>query len=188
MKLIMKPIILILAIVGTFAITASAKDNIEITVVKPKGAPTLEEVNSGKYLITLLLTNTSKEKKVLWPFVSMQVMNDKGKKLERSTNIGAGGRASDISMIETLQFVTLAPGKSHKIEIRLDDHYQHPTLVTGWQLPAKGKYKVQLLYSYDRAVVKKIYGEGCRTLEKATAQWNLALEVNKQLEIELTVK
>jgi len=162
--------------------------NLKITINTPKDPPTLAEVNSGRYAITLTIENTGKEDVVLWPYLSVEVMDSKGKPVERSRFIGRWGLLSTPSIIEAVPFVNLGAGKTRKIEVKLNAHQWDADAITGWRLPAAGDYVVVLHYHYDRAAAKKSYGKGCDDIDKKNAQWNRALEVDKKAEVKLTVK
>jgi hypothetical protein len=162
-------------------------DPVKITVELPKDAPTLDQVNQGKYKVAVQLKNTGKKDLVLYPYLGVEVQDAKGKAVPRSRFIGRWGLLTTNSIVEGIPFVFLKPGKTHKIEIGLPFYLYDENAITGWKLPAKGQYKLVLRYRFDRADIKQKFGRGCKDLDNKTKPWNRALEINKKVEVKLKV-
>src|SRR5262249_28036174 len=67
-------------------------DDIKISVVVPKDAPTLEAVNAGKATIKVRFENKGKKEVVLWSRVSLELQDANGKEVPPSLAIGTGPR------------------------------------------------------------------------------------------------
>jgi hypothetical protein len=160
---------------------------LKISVEVPKKAPTLEEVNTGTPVATLTLKNTGKKDLTLWPSLSAQVLDVKGKAVKLNMRIGRFGLTRTPSVLEGIDFLTLKPGKTHGIKVTLSRYFHDPQAILGWELPAAGQYRLILSYLYDRKAVKKQLGKGCKDIDKPNKPWNLAAEVNKKVELKITV-
>lgn len=163
-------------------------ENLQITLEKPEAVPTLDELNSGKSFFRLKIKNTGKQPVVIWSHVTATLADGQGQAVDHSWNYGRYGiRFDKKSILEHCSFVGLAPGRTHVIKIKLSD-YPDAGFLAGWSLDAPGDYTLQVRYQYDRNAMKKQWGEGCRILEKPTAAWNRALEVDKTVSISFTAK
>jgi hypothetical protein len=163
-------------------------DPLQITVDVPKKAPTLGQVNWGRFQITVNLKNTGKKDLILWPYLSLEPLDAKGKAVERSRFIGRWGRRSTDSILEGVPFITLGPGKVHKFKFAVSGFFLDADAITGWQLPAAGEYKLVIRYQFDRAAVKKKYGSGCKDLDNAKQPWNRAHPADWKKEVKVKVK
>jgi hypothetical protein len=158
-----------------------------ITVVVPKKPPTLGEVNDGTFKAHVKLENTSKESLVLWPFLSAKLLDSRGKPVRPSLYLGRWGLRQSDSVLEDIPFITLKPGQTHNLEVGIASYILDPMAITGWQLPSKGEYKLELRYEYDRAKAKKAFGDGCRDIDNPKRPWNHALPISRKIEIKLQV-
>jgi hypothetical protein len=162
-------------------------DPLKISVESPKKAPTLDQVNRGRYKVTVLLKNTGKKELILYPYLGVEILDTKGNAVPRSVFIGRWGRYSTDSIVDGIPFITLKPSKSHKFEVVLSHYRYDENAITGWKLPAKGQYKLVLRYRFDRAAIKMKFGRGCKDLDGKTKPWNQALEIDKKMEVKLKV-
>jgi hypothetical protein len=161
--------------------------DLKITLEQPKGDPTLEEVNTGRHTLTVKFENAGKADVLLWPYLSLEVLDSEGKPVRRSMRIGRWGLRKSASIIEDITFLALKPGESKQYKIRLDGYAYDADAITGWRLPAAGEYRLVFHYKYNRDEAKKRYGKGCKTLENPDMPWNRALEVDRKLEAKLKV-
>jgi RNA polymerase sigma-70 factor (ECF subfamily) len=162
---------------------------VKISAAAPDTPPKLAAVNGGEFTIAFDFENTSKQDIVLWPYLSVTVKDDNGKEVQRSRKIGRFGLRSDTeSILEGIKFVTLKPGEKHQIEVNLANCFCAAEMIQAWRLPAAGKYTVELRYHYDRADVKKRFGEGkTKDFDGANQPWNRAVEIDRTVTVKLTV-
>lgn len=145
----------------------------------------LRQINSGDWSTKLTFENTGEEDLILWPFVSLEVLDSDGKPVSRSLSIGRFGRRKSASVIEEIEFVTLAAGESHDVPVNLKRYSFDPNAIIGWQLSEPGKYKLVLRYKFQRDEAKKSLGKGCRDLDGRQQPWNRALEIDIEHDVEI---
>jgi hypothetical protein len=153
----------------------------------PKKLPTVDQVNQGAFAFDVTLENTGKEELVLWPFLAAELMDAQGNSVKRSRYIGRWGFRVKDSVIESIPFVTLAPGRKHTFKVAINAYTHHPLAITGWKLPKAGEYRLELHYKYDRAEARKKWGRGCKDLDNPDRPWNRAYEVDKKLNVSFKV-
>ena len=161
---------------------------LEVTVTTPIAGLTLREANQGDIGLQLQLKNNGSKKVTLWPYLSVEIVDARGKAAPRSMNLGRFGFRATPSVLEGIPFVSLAPGHTHEIEVNLKEYRFAPKVITGWQFVKHGRYDITLNYHYDRSMVVMDYGKGCRNLDRADAPWNLALETQEVRYVTLLVK
>jgi hypothetical protein len=147
-------------------------DGLEVKLVLPDMKPTRAAVNTGFYVPQLELTNIGDAEMTLWPFVSIEVLKDDGTPAPPSMHIGRWGIISAPSMLEDIKYVTLAPGKTHKIPIAINAYGHDPQAIRGWRLSPGNTYHVALRYEFDREKVVKEFGMGCKEPDAPDKPWN----------------
>ncbi len=167
---------------------AQQRQPLTITAVTPANRPTLAQINGGTYQLTVRFENTSDEAIILWPCLSVKIVDANDREIPKATNIGRWGFTTSPSILEGIPFVTLAAGKTHDLPVNLKRYSYDANVVTGWQLPQAGQYELQLSYEYDRAAAKKRYGKGCTTLDDAAKPWNQAVEAKQAMKVKVTVR
>ena len=160
---------------------------LEVTVAAPVAALTLREVNQRDFCLHVQLKNSGSKTLTLWPYLSVEIIDSRGKAVPRSMNLGRFGFRSTPSIIEGMPFVSLDPGGVHEIEINLKQYRFDPKVITGWQFSRPGKYEITLIYVYDRTRAKIAYGKGCGNLDRADAPWNLAMEIRETKRVALRI-
>ena len=163
-------------------------EGINIYVVSPKEMPTISEINSGKYKIKLRFENQRKSKVLLWPLMEVEVLNDDMSPTERAKNIGRFGLVRTNSILESIEFVELPPGKTHEIAVVFDNYRYDPFVLTGWKFADPGKFHVRLHYHFDRDKVKESLGKGCLEIDHEDKPWNRALEIDKKQTLKINIK
>jgi hypothetical protein len=138
--------------------------------------------------VTVTLKNTTKEDLVLWPYLSLRVLDAKGKDVPRSRFIGRWGVRGTPSILEGIPFKTVKAGKSLTIKFAVSGFMYDADAIKGWKLPKAGDYKLVVRYHYDRAAARKKYGEGAADIDNADKPWNKAVEIDSKEEIKLIVK
>ena len=131
---------------------------LKVSVDKTEASANLDDVNQGRFTISLALKNTSKVDIVLWPYLSVQVLDADGKLVQKSRNLGRWGLIRSPSVLEEVRFVTVKPGKTHTIEFNMKQYMFDADTISAWRLEEPGEHKARLHYAYDRAKVKKKYG------------------------------
>jgi RNA polymerase sigma factor (sigma-70 family) len=164
------------------------KTPIKLSVELPKAAPTLAEVNSGRYEVTVRLENTGKENLVLWPFLFMKVMDARSAEVRPVMSIGDGPPSRPGTHLERARYITLRPGESHRFLVSLKQYAHAPFSLMGWRLRSAGDYTLAFTYSYSRAEMKKVYGKGTKDIDGKDKPWNRALEADEKIEAKIRVK
>lgn len=149
---------------------------------------TLAAANSSDFAITLQIENPAENEVLIWPYLSVELLDADGKPVKRSRGLGRWGRRKTPSIIEGIKFPAIAAKASHDININLQHYSWDPGMLIGWKLTAPGDYTLKLHYNFDRAAIKTRYGKGCENLDGADQPWNKAREIDQTLEVKLHVK
>lgn len=187
------PVAGILLIFGAVGEAANPKPSpaqepvLEFQVEGPKSPVSLAEVNSRALAITFKIRNLSDREVVVWPFLELHLIAPDGKPLQRALNRGRFG-ASAGSLIESINFVTIAAGKAHEMKFNLRLFEYDLMTLTGWRIEERGTYTLKMQYVFDRKAAKKALGQGCKDLGNAQKPWNRAIEVKKTAALKLIVK
>jgi hypothetical protein len=159
-----------------------------VTVSFSKKQPTLTEVNDGDFKVTVTLENKTKKDITIWPYLTVRLLDAKGKDVEDALALGRWGLIQTDSVIESVPFASLKAGKKYQLRFGLNSQMYDPDIIRGWKLPSAGEYKLVIHYRYNRADAKKKYGQGASNLDKTDKPWNKAVEFEKKVEVKLTVK
>jgi len=154
----------------------------------PKMRIFLDMVNEDRFEYVIRVRNRSEKTVVLWPYLSLRVLDRKGEEVKPSQRIGRWGLRKSANLLEELRFVTLAPGKTWSIATGLKRYMHDPEFITGWQLPAAGTYVLELTYHYDRATQKKRCDPNWELLDDPKQPWNRALEMKHTFTAEMRVE
>jgi hypothetical protein len=153
----------------------------------PKMRIFLDMVNEDRFECVIRVRNRSEKTVVLWPFLSLRVLDRKGEEIKPSQRIGRWGRRKSANLLEEVRFVTLAPGKTWSVATGLKRYMHDPEFITGWQLPAAGSYTLELTYHFDRAAQKKRCDPNWELLDDPKQPWNKALETKHTFTAEMKV-
>ena len=137
------------AVPDRIVVAKGPAEPVKISAIVPGSPPTLARVNTGRFRIQFQIENTSKDALVLWPYLTLKVLDDKGVPVPKSGNLGRYGlRDSDKSILEDVPFVTLRPGATHTIDVSLSNYLWNSTAIQSWELKAAGTspLKVQLWF------------------------------------------
>lgn len=187
---------LYLATMMSFAQTEEKKEktiskipeNLEITLTQPAETVKLADLNSGKFKLQMTIKNTGKTKLVIWPYITAKLTDSQGHDVPMTNYIGRFGvRRGDRTILEIFQFVTIEPGKTFSLPIPLNT-LPDALFWAGWELKTAGEYQLHVRYQFDRAEIKNTYGEGAKFIDRETAKWNQALEVDTTLVETIKVK
>ncbi|HEV3387299.1 MAG TPA: hypothetical protein VG097_20945 [Gemmata sp.] len=169
---------------------------IEMTVSKPEiRKPDLDLPDFTFWELKVQYKNESKEEIVLSPFVSVKVYDAGDKPVENDVLIGAGVIGEDwMPMIEK-QFFVIPPGKSREVVVNLADN-RSPGRTIGWKFQKSGTYRIVVTYNHSRKAFAADYVNDrffftTDALQKAKLPgrlWNRAVEMERSVEVKLTVK
>ena len=87
---------------------------------------------------------------VLYPYLSLRLLNADGTDAKRSRKLGRGGLRSPGHPLGGVNFVTLKPGEKWTMRERLMQYMHDPKWITGWKPSAAGTYTLEFTYAYDR--------------------------------------
>jgi len=186
--------ILALTVAMTPAISALAAENgddskspLTITADPTEASPQLADVNRGDFTVTVEVKNNGKKDVLVWPYLSLKVLDSQGKPVAKTRNIGRWGFVRS-SALEEIPFAELKAGKSRKIEVDLSKYEHDPDLLSSWRLPEGGDYRLVLQYKFDRAEAKEKYGAGCPNIDDPSQPWNQAIEADQTIKVKLAVR
>ena len=154
----------------------------------PKMRIFLDMVNEGRMEYVIRVRNRSDKTVVLWPYLSLRVLDRKGEEVRPSQRRGRWGLRKGANLLEEVRFVTLAPGKTWTIATGLDRYMHDPDFITGWKLTLPGVYTLEFTYHYDRAEQKKRCDPNWELLDDAKQPWNRALEMKHTFRAEMRVE
>jgi RNA polymerase sigma factor (sigma-70 family) len=161
---------------------------VKISAIVPGSPPTLAQVNTGRFRVQFQLENTSKEPLILWPYLTLKVLDGDGQSVRLSRNLGRYGlRSGNNSILEDVQFVTLQPGATHTFDVSLFNYLWNSKAIQSWELKAPGTYTLELHYRYDRAEAKKEFGAGSKDIDNPKNPWNVAHELDRSMQIKVRV-
>jgi RNA polymerase sigma factor (sigma-70 family) len=161
---------------------------IQMSAIVPGEPPSLSLVNAAKFRVQCQLKNTAKEAIVVWPYLTVQVLDDQGKPVPVSQNLGRFGlRLDGKSALEGISFVTLEPGAIHTIDISPANYLWDSMAIKGWKLKAAETYTFELRYHYNRADVKKSLGADANDIDNPKQRWNQAVEIDRKMQVKVRV-
>jgi RNA polymerase sigma factor (sigma-70 family) len=152
-----------------------------LSVEVPPEKPTLSEFNSGQYKVTVHLHNISDHDAVVWPYLTVKVLDAEGNAIPPAEHLAHNGLH-----LEQMDFVTLKPGKVHKVEVQFGRLAKHdPEGISAYELSERGEYILEVNYQFDREAVKKRFGEGSPGLDHPDQPWNRAVQFQKRAEVHI---
>jgi len=154
----------------------------------PKMRLTLGLVNGKEFQYVLRVRNQSSETVTLFPYLRLRVLDPEGREVAPASRIGRHGLRFHDCFLEELKFVTLQPGETWSVDDGLASYMHDPEFITGWKLPAAGKYTLEFTYAYDRAALKKRCNAGCKAHDDPERPWNRALELTHTFTCEMEVE
>lgn len=160
---------------------------VEIEFSTPKSV-SLNRVNSGESNLTLNITNTSDERVVMWPYFSAYLVDSTGKLQKQTKRVERWENLSEPSVLEAVQFRVLKPGEKIELKVSVSQFDLDADAIMGWQVPTPGDYQFVLRCHFNRELVKKRYGDGCKGIDNPAKPWNQALEMEQRARVDFTVK
>jgi len=153
----------------------------------PKMQLTLAYVNGEDMKLAIGVENRGGETVVLWPYLSMRILDAKGQDVKKSLNIGRWGRGRSKRWLEDLKYIELAPGAKWGTVTPLSRFMLDEEFIEGWEVPGPGTYTIEITYRFDRAKVKKTCDPEWDALDDPEKPWNRALEMTHVFTAEMTV-
>jgi hypothetical protein len=153
----------------------------------PKMRLSLAFVNGDDMKVSVGVVNRGTETVVLWPYLSLRILDAKGQEVKRKLHIGRRGRGRSKRWLEDVKWVELAPGAKWGFETPLARYMHDDMWIEGWEVPEPGTYTIEITYRFDRAAWKKTCDPEWDALDDAQKPWNRALEMTHAFTAEMTV-
>jgi len=160
---------------------------LRFTAGVPKMRLTLADVNREDMKVSIGVQNRGTETIVLWPYLSMRILDVNGQEVKKSTNIGRWGRGRSKRWLEDLKYIELAPGAKWATVTPLTRFMFDESFIEGWEVPEPGTYTIEFTYRFDRAKAKKTCDPEWDALDDPEKPWNRALEMTHVFTAEMTV-
>jgi hypothetical protein len=153
----------------------------------PKMHLTLDLVNGDAFRYAVTVRNRSDKTVVLWPYLRLRVLDDRGKEVGPASRLGRFGLRRTGNLLEGIKFVTLEPGKAWSLKESLARYMHDPAWIVGWKLPRPGTYTLEFTYAFDRDAVKAKCDPGWKLLNDPAQPWNKALAFEHTFRTEMRV-
>ncbi len=141
----------------------------------PEMALDAKLAQSGDFRYVLSVENRSSETVVLWPYLSLRVLDAEGNEVARSMNIGRWGRGRSARFLAETGWITLEPGKVWSVEESLHRYMHDFEMIRGWKLTGPADYTLEFTYRFDREAIKKLCDPAWEALGDPQQPWNRAL-------------
>jgi hypothetical protein len=147
----------------------------------------LAHVNGDAMKLSIGVVNRGKETVVLWPYLSMRLLDANGQEVKRKLRQGRWGRGRSERWLEQVKYAKLAPGETWEFTTRLSRYMHDEKYIEGWEVPEPGTYTIEVTYRFDRAAAKKGCDATWEALDDPQQPWNRALEMTHVFRAEMTV-
>ena len=141
----------------------------------PKMKLTPAIVRGREFRFSVSVKNLSDDERVLYPYLTLRVLDAQGNPVPYSRHLGRGGLRAPGNSLEHIAFVTLKPGQSWSFQDCLVRYMHDARWINGWKIEKAGSYTLEFTYAFDLAKAK----EGCdpqwNRLDGAKEPWNLAI-------------
>jgi hypothetical protein len=168
-------------------IEAREPHGLRFEVLLPKTRLTLADVNRDDFKLSIEILNRGTETVVLWPYLSLRLLDAKGQEVKPKLHIGRWGRGRPKTWLEDVKYGTLAPGGKWGFETPLSRYVRDDTWIGGWEVSEPGTYTIEATYRFDRAAAKKTCDPAWQALDDPGKPWNRALEMTHVFTAEMTV-
>jgi hypothetical protein len=196
-RLLVAGVVLTVVLVRTAPSAAEDKEaaNVTVKAVLPKDPLPRGAVNSGTAPIKLRFENKGKKEVVLYPLFTLDVQDDKGKPVPPGLALGSGPPDPNLLANLDKSFLVIPAGSAKEIPVSLK-HAYNGALIRGWRLPAAGKYRLVFHYTFNRKDFRRTYlrppflrdDEARKHAERPERAWDRALDMQRKIEADLTVK
>ncbi len=153
----------------------------------PAAPLTLAQVNGDGMKLAIGVTNRGKEAVVLWPYLSLRVLDAKGQEVKRKLRIGRWGLGRSKRWLEDVKYVELAPGGSWEFVTPLSRYTHDERWIEGWEVTEPGTYTIEIAYRFDRAAAKKGCDPAWEALDDPQRPWSRAVEMTHVFTAEMVV-
>jgi len=154
----------------------------------PKMKLTPAIVRGREFQFSVSVKNLSDEERVLYPYLTLRVLDAQGNPVPYSRRLGRGGRRPPGNPLERIRFVTLKPGQSWAFQDCLVRYMHDARWINGWKIEKAGSYTLEFTYAFDLAKAK----EGCdpqwNRLDGAKEPWNRAITDSHTFSTRMTVE
>ena len=114
------------------------------------GLPKMKLTVDTELSFNITVENRSSANVVLYPYLSLRVLNSDGSEAKRSRKLGRSGLRLHDHPLGGVKFITLKPGEKWTVREKLKQYMHDPKWITGWKLAAPGTYTLEFTYAYDR--------------------------------------
>ncbi|HEX5135507.1 MAG TPA: hypothetical protein VFY93_00915 [Planctomycetota bacterium] len=153
----------------------------------PETRLSLAHVNGEDMKVAIGVENRGTETIVLWPYLSLRILDAKGQEVKRCLHIGRWGRGRSKRWLEDLKYIELAPGANWVTLTPLSRFMLDESFIEGWEVPEPGVFTIEVTYRFDRAKVKRTCDPRWDALDDPRQPWNRALEMTHVFTAEMTV-
>jgi hypothetical protein len=157
-RLLVAGVVLTVVLVRAESSAAEDKEaaNVTVKAVLPNDPLPRGAVNSGTASIKLRFENKGKKEVVLYPFVTLDVQDDRAKPLPPVLALGSGPPDANLLAKLDKAFLVVPAGGAKEIPVSLK-HAYNGALIRGWRLPAAGKYRLVFHYTFNRKDFRQAY-------------------------------
>jgi hypothetical protein len=158
---------------------------LSLELILPDGPLELRAAHETPFTIRLI--NQTDQPQVVWPYVSLQVLDAAGETVRATTNFGRWGRTQEPCFLREVHFVTIAPGEAHEVTATVGSYMWDPGSIMGWELPGPGTYSLTVTHAYQRAPFTKRCQQPCGDHDQPETPWNQAVEARLTAQRQLVV-
>jgi hypothetical protein len=169
------------------AASRPASGDVRFELLAPGAESRPAESRAAPPVAVIRITNAGAAPVVLWPFVSIEVLDARGQVVKPTSFRGRFGRRKQSCFLEAVQFATLEPGKSIERPVTLNPYMHDPQAIVGWKL-APAAYTLRARYAYSRSEFVARCKLDCEFHADATKPWNMAVEVEREASLQIAVK
>lgn len=153
----------------------------------PKMRLTLADVNRDDFKLAIDVVDRGTETVVLWPYLSLRLLDGKGQEVKPKLHQGRWGRGRSKTWLADVKYGKLAPGDTWGFVTPLSRYVHDETWIGGWEVREPGTYTIEVTYRFDRAAAKKTCDPAWQALDDQEQPWNRALEMTHVFTAELVV-
>jgi len=154
----------------------------------PKMRITVADVNLDGFGFSVSVRNRGQETVVLWPYLSLRVLDAQGKEVKPALRRGRWGLGRSKQWLEDVKYVELKPGEAWSFLTPLTRYVHDESFILGWELEQAGTYTLEFTYRFDRAAAKATCDPEWELLDDPERPWNRALVLTHTFSGELRVE
>ena len=150
------------------------------------GIHSIAEV-SREFKFAISVKNRGADTMVLYPYLSMRVLDAKGEPVKYSRHLGRGGLRRSANALENVKFVTLKPGESWSFKDCVAQYMHDSKWINGWRIADTGTYTLEFTYKFDRVGEKAKCDPKWERLHDANEPWNRTMAIEHKFSQQLVV-